>query len=110
MQQPTSLKRLEEIVDIFEKVISDPTCEEAEFFTNEEHFNETQGWLKYILNLLQNRKVYHKKRQLRWKMIQQVASEHLSEDELKSIDEQAEELVNKEFEKEDTSVGTPSVE
>ena len=54
-----------------------------------------QQWLQYIYDTLVARKTYHKKQQLKRKLMFQVASEHLSEDELQSIDKQAEDIVDK---------------
>ena len=49
-------------------------------------------WLVWTYNFLTSRKAYHKKQQLKRKMMMKVASEHLSEDELQAIEDQAEKL------------------
>lgn len=53
-------------------------------------------WLTYIHDTLLARKTYHKKQQLKRKMMTKIASELLSQDELDSIDTQADELAGKE--------------
>ena len=60
-----------------------------------------QQWLQYIYDTLTARKTYHKKQQLKRKLMFQVASEHLSEDELQSIDKQAEDIVDKQLQVEE---------
>lgn len=47
-------------------------------------------WLLYIFNSLTSRKLYHKKQQIKRKMMMKVASEMLSPDELAEIETQAE--------------------
>lgn len=54
-------------------------------------------WLEYTYNTLLARKTYHKKQQLKRKLMMQVASEHLSQDELDSIDKQAEDISEKQI-------------
>jgi hypothetical protein len=53
-------------------------------------------WLTWTYNFLTSRKAYHKKQQLKKKMMMKVASEHLSEDELAEIEAQAERLSGQE--------------
>ena len=49
-------------------------------------------WLTWTYNFLTSRKAYHKKQQLKRKMMMKVASETLSADELQAIDDQVEKL------------------
>jgi len=53
-------------------------------------------WLDWVYNFLTARKAYHKKQQMKKKMMMRVASEYLSQDELEEIERQAEALVEKE--------------
>lgn len=52
-------------------------------------------WLEWVYNHLAARKAYHKKQQLKRKMMMKVASEHLTQDELDAIERQADDLVDK---------------
>jgi hypothetical protein len=52
-------------------------------------------WLTYIYDSLLARKTYHKKQQVKRKLLMQVATQLLSEDERASIDVQAEDQAAK---------------
>lgn len=58
-------------------------------------------WLQYTYNQLTSRKLYHKKQQVKRKLMMQIASEALSQDELESIDKQAEDLSSKQLQVEE---------
>jgi hypothetical protein len=58
-------------------------------------------WLQYTYEQLLARKTYHRKQQLKRKLMMKVASEHLSVDELASIDVQAEDLAEKQLQVEE---------
>jgi hypothetical protein len=57
----------------------------------------TFQWLNYTYEQLLARKTYHKKQQLKRKLMMKVASELLSQDELEAIDTQADTLAEKEI-------------
>lgn len=54
-----------------------------------------QQWLQYTHDSLLARKTYHKKQQIKRKMLLKVAGELLSQDEADSIDKQADDLAEK---------------
>lgn len=60
-------------------------------------------WLAYIYEQLVARKTYHKKQQIKRKMLMQAASDLLGEDEVASVDAQAEDLANKAVQVEEES-------
>lgn len=64
-----------------------------------------QQWLQYTYDSLYARKMYHKKQQIKRRMIMKVASELLSDDERESIDTQAEGLAEREI---DVQNATPT--
>ena len=76
---PSSLSELKKLVDAVDDGQNDLTFQ----------------WLEYVYDSLLARKTYHKKQQLKRKLMMKVASEHLSPDELESIDIQAEDLAEK---------------
>lgn len=55
-------------------------------------------WLAYVYEQLLARKMYHKKQQVKRKMMMQAASNLLAPDEIEEIDKQAEALAGKEVE------------
>lgn len=84
MKTPTSLKRLEELI-------------ETEEVREVDWSKDTLEWLKYILNALHSRKVYHKKRQILVREQVRLLKEHLSPDELAEVDKQAEQEANEQL-------------
>lgn len=77
MKQPTSLKRLNELITLYKDHEGDQDAFEIE------------NWLVWAHDMLVTRKVYHKKRALRMKRSIELLKEHLSADELHAIDQQA---------------------
>src|SRR5205809_1115048 len=77
-RQPTSLKRLEEIIDLR----MDETSSDME--------EDTEAWLRWTYNFLSARKVYHKKAAVKTAILRKMAETLLSKDELNAIDAQAE--------------------
>jgi hypothetical protein len=53
-----------------------------------------QKWLQFTYELLTTRKTYHRKQQIRRKMLIRVAQEQLAPDELQEINRQATDLAN----------------
>jgi hypothetical protein len=92
---PTKLKRLAELIERYQEEI------EGGEKLDEDSCVEINSWLGWAHDFLTERKLYHKKQQLKRKMMVKVASEHLSADELAQIDRQAEELVAKRLELEE---------
>jgi hypothetical protein len=63
--------------------------------------NLTFQWLQYIHDSLTARKLYHKKQQIKRKLLFQTATEMLQQDELDAIDKQAEDLSSKQLQVEE---------
>jgi len=83
---PTNLKHLSQLIEKLQDSTADNT-----------DLGEVELWLQWAYDFLTERKLYHKKQQIKRKMMIKLASEHFSEDELAEIDRQAEELVAKEI-------------
>ena len=74
-RQPTSLKRLEEI-------LTDGNWPEAD--------DDVFRWLQWAHNQLSSRNLYHKKARIKDAILRKMAETLLSEDELQTVDEEAE--------------------
>lgn len=78
MKCPTSLSRLRDLIELYDE---DGNSADQEI--------DTQAWLRYIFETLTARKIYHKKRQIVQQMSMKLLKEHLSEDEIQQVNEQA---------------------
>ena len=88
VKQPTTLKRLEELINIAEGDQVLNTQEEIERCAE-----ESCAWLQWAYNFLDARKTYHKKTYIKRAMLEKMARTLLSKDELDEIDRQAEETL-----------------
>lgn len=82
---PSTLSELKKLIDSVDDGTNDATFQ----------------WLSYTYDQLTARKLYHKKQQIKRKIMIQTASELLSRDELDAVDKQAEDLSSKQLQVEE---------
>lgn len=84
MAQPTTLKRLAELMDRLDNV------SDAEHVDLLEELGDVNAWLTWTYNFLSSRKEYHRKNTIKSAMLRKMAETLLSKTELEAIDAQAE--------------------
>jgi hypothetical protein len=84
MKQPTTIKRLNELIAQAELDCNDTAPTEVVRASS-----ETLNWLTWAHDMLVTRKLYHKRRQLVMRRKIQLLEEHLSPDELEQIEQDA---------------------
>lgn len=82
---PSSLSELRKLIDSVDDGTNDQTFQ----------------WLMYVYDSLTARKLYHKKQQVKRKILFQTATQMLSRDELDAVDRQAEDLSAKQLQVEE---------